>query len=54
MYLEIKNNLDENMNLHKNKSGFLNTYRTLHKAVTYLKTLSTTQNYKMTNINCVK
>jgi len=37
VYLIIKNNMNENTkNLHKNRTGFLNTYRTLHKAVTYL------------------
>ena len=32
----------------------LNTYKTLAYAVTYLKILSTTQNYNMANRKCVK
>ena len=52
--MDIKNNLDEKVkNLHK-KKGFLNTYKTLDNAVTYLKMLSTTQNYNMANRKYVK
>ena len=36
------------------KSGFLNTYKTLAYAVTYLKMLSIAQNYNMANRKCVK
>ena len=36
------------------KSGFLNTYKTFAYAVTYLKMLSTAQNYNMANKKCVK
>ena len=32
----------------------LNTYKTLAYAVTYLKMLSTTQNYNLANRKCVK
>ena len=55
MYLEIKNNLDENMkNLQTKKVRFSNNYKTLVYAVPYLKMLSAAQNYSMANRQCVK
>jgi len=38
----------------KEKSGFLNTYKTLAYAVTYLKMISIAQNYNMDNRKCLK
>ena len=38
----------------KKKTGFLNTYKILAYAVTYLKMLSIAQNYNMANRKCVK